>query len=160
MKDIEVKRKELETAKRIRDNGYKCQKEISCWADNCPACGTSGLCLQLDNVDWDSFISTREAELVEMEKGENTQDRFQTATHSDGLSHVQTAPHDDLTHEERIKKFTGGTVYEVHQTAPVPTIDAFVFALIEGGYYRYGEINLLFNDAAALKAESDRRRHD
>ena len=73
MTDIEVKRKELETAKRIRDNNGNCGAlvpEPSCFRDFCPANNPSkGLC---KNFDWDAFIATREAELAELDKKEST----------------------------------------------------------------------------------------
>lgn len=157
MTDIEVKRKELETAKRIRGNGYTCQGAnpyISCFDDECPSRKRGDLCsFSGKPADWDAFISTREAELAEPEN-----------TPQDGLSHVQTAPDDPL--EKMLAKWRGGAIPagdpSFRFTDRIPTIDDFALALIQGGYYCPNDEKnpeaSLYHFAERLKAESDRRR--
>lgn len=93
MSDIETMRKELETAKRIRDNGYDCiglAPSIVCTPDCCPA--KTERCRPWKSDDWDVFISSREAELAALEN-----------TPKDGLSHVQTAPEKTLRDADALK---------------------------------------------------------
>lgn len=132
MTDIEIKRKELETAKRIRDNGYSCAglpgcKELECPCDPNPSrqngCRTDWM---ESHEKWDSFIATREAELAALDKAQKPEPLY-----------------------PRAKGATG------------PTLDDFALALIQGGYFDRGEtgdVQALFLEAAELKAESDRRR--
>ena len=162
MADIEVKRKELETAKRIRAGGYFCgfgPGTVKCIEDCCPGKNESATeCSHWQELDWDAFISTREAELAALEE----------------------TPQDGLTHEERAKELTGSTnayskprLYigkdgKPEYIMPIgPTLDDFALALIQGGFYQDLEADeethampaeCLFNAAASLKAESDRRR--
>ena len=137
MDDIEVKRKELETAKKIRDNVYTCQgteSYISCFGDEGPSKTEKVECAFLGKpAAWDACISIRETELAKTEK-----------TPQDGLSHVQTAPHDWLTRN---------TIF----TDRIPSLDDFALALIQGGYYFMGKPEDLYIEAASIKAESDRR---
>lgn len=124
MKSIEVMRKELETAKKIKAAGGFCGNtfpEVKCIEDHCPGKNKAAtVCFHWREHEWDAFISAREAELAEMEKAA----------------------------EDRI-----------------PTLDDFALTLIQGGFsitepgYDNGEsIKALFSRAAAIKAESDRRR--
>ena len=139
MKDIEVKRKELETAKWIRDNGYSCT-DIDCKESECPCDpnpnrqdGCRGW--NQHPKKWDAFISTREAELAALEK---------------------------------TPRLYIGKNGKMEYIMPIgPTIDDFALALIQGGFYQDLEADeethampaeCLFNAAASLKAESDRRR--
>ena len=132
MTDIEIKRKELETAKRIREMGSDgfvavCDG-IACDEDNCPfvvLCSDSkGSEVTPDYVR--AFIATREAELAALDKAQKPEPLY-----------------------PRAKGATG------------PTLDDFALALIQGGYFDRGEtgdVQALFLEAAELKAESDRRR--
>lgn len=153
MSDIEVKRKELETAKRIRVVGYDCRNddEISCF--ECTL-DEYGLCRDQKNQEIDAFISTREVELAALEE----------------------TPHDGLTHEERVKELTGSTnayskprLYigkdgKPEYIMPIgPTLDDFALALIQGGYFNMtmGEdaaISNLVSRAEKIKAAIDARR--
>ena len=153
MADIEVKRKELETAKRIRDNGYTCTNDDNVVCDVCkPMAG--GECRVCEKDFWDAFISTREAELAALEE----------------------TPQDGLTHEERAKELTGSTnayskprLYigkdgNPEYIMPIgPTLDDFALALIQGGYFNMtmGEdaaISNLVSRAEKIKAAIDARR--
>lgn len=157
MSDIEVKRKELEIAKRIRDNGYSCHSGIpciSCYNAPCPSYGEEKGCLFRTPKDWDAFISSREAE----------------------LSALEETPHDGLTHEERVKELTGSTnayskprLYIGKDGKPEyimplgPTLDDFALALIQGGYFNMtmGEdaaISNLISRAEKIKEALDARR--
>jgi len=153
MTDIEVKRKELETAKRIKAAGYDCTKDIEVMCLRCPVEGRDS-CTKTPDADWDAFISTREAELAALEE----------------------TPHDGLTHEERVKELTGSTnayskprLYigkdgKPEYIMPIgPTLDDFAIALIQGGYFNMtmGEdaaISNLVSRAEKIKAALDARR--
>ena len=57
MKSIETMRKELETAKKIRENGYTCQglsPYISCYGDKCPSLGIPCL-FSGKPAEWDAL---------------------------------------------------------------------------------------------------------
>ena len=158
MTDIEVKRKELETAKRIRAGGYFCgfgPGTVKCIEDCCPGKNESAtFCSHWQDLDWDAFISTREAELAALEE----------------------TPQDGLTHEERAKELTGGTTAyskprlyigkdgKPEYIMPIgPTLDDFALALIQGGYFNMtmGEdaaISNLVSRAEKIKAALDARR--
>ena len=136
MTDIEVKRKELETAKRIAGMpGRFCgvgESAVKCFADNCPVkheiAPMEAQCLNWDNDQWDAFIATREAELAELDKKD------------------PTAP-------ERL--------YPRAKGATGPTVDDFALALIHSGFYNPYEPDYAertYGIAEKLKAESDRRR--
>lgn len=166
MTDIEIKRKELETAKRIREMGSDgfvavCDG-IACDEDNCPfvvLCSDSkGSEVTPDYVR--GFIATREAELAALDKAQESLRGDGNAGPSDGLSHVQTAPHDGLTHEERVRALYGEAF---RRTNPSPSLDDFALALIQGGSYSMAfsselAAEIIYERAATLKAESDRRR--
>ena len=75
MTELEVKRKELETAKKIRDAGYDCANDKSI---DCKECTLDlyPLCTEGKEVV-DDFIATREAELAELDKeGSTTPERL------------------------------------------------------------------------------------
>jgi len=178
---IEVKRKELETAKRIREMGSDGHCAIcdgvSCDEDNCPfvvLCTNSrGSEVTPDFVK--GFISTREAEIAALEEtptdtastvcpvcqGEGTvstmSDRFQGCRHNIASTGASVRTHD-------------GTSYPVAPVGtgmpiltPSPTLDDFALALIQGGYFNMtmGEdaaISNLVSRAEKIKAALDARR--
>ena len=137
MTDIEVKRKELETAKRIRAGGYFCgfgPGTVKCIEDCCPGKNESATeCSHWQELEWDAFISTREAELAALEE----------------------TP--DLTPKPGYSGCTIGV-------DPIgPTLDDFALALIQGGYFNMtmGEdaaISNLVSRAEKIKAALDARR--
>ena len=169
MTDIEVKRKELETAKRIREAGGFCgntKPEVLCIEDSCP-CAWKGGCRHWQTPDWDAFISTREAELAEMEK---TPTKVCEKCGGAGFYYTKGA-----TTMEAVKRVcecqdhyhAGVTTAPKTLADRIPTLDDFALALIQGGFgitepgYDYGEsFKALFSLAESLKAESDRRRPD
>ncbi len=69
MTDIKIRHKELETAKKIRDNDGCClgvPGVYSCFDSYCPGKNSSGTeCLHWRKPEWDSFIAAREAELAQ-----------------------------------------------------------------------------------------------
>lgn len=177
MSDLEVKRKELETAKRIQDNGYTCLEAIPgihCFLDCCPGKSIAGDCYHWNSVSWDAFISAREAELAALE--ETPQDGVCQKCLGEGFYYTKGA-----TTMEAVKRTcecqTGayskprlyiGKDGKPEYIMPIgPTLDDFALALIQGGFYQDLEADeethampaeCLFNAAASLKAESDRRR--
>ena len=163
MTDIEIKRKELETAKRIRAEGYSCHAlvpYVSCYNAPCPSNGEEKGCLFRSPADWDAFITTREAELAALDKAQESLRGDGNAGPRDGLSHVQTAPHDGLTHEERVRALYGEAF---RRTTPSPTLDDFALALIQGGYFNMtmGEdaaVSNLISRAGKIKDALDARR--
>lgn len=184
MKDIEVMRRELETAKRIRDDNYDCihlNPYVRCC--DCPVwkrCGGEPESRKSKRAIT-AFISTREAELVEIEKAQENPRGDGNAGPRDGLSHVQTAAEDiksgDCVAETpegyvRIPTATGHVFQSVSRVGVpdvipagdpsfvfadrIPTLDDFALALIKGGFMGSGAE--LYNRATVYKAESDRRR--
>ena len=152
MKDIEVKRKELETAKRIRDNGYNCcTLDPYLYCAECPVCNGER-CTKNDDFSWDAFISTREAELAEMEKTEVAhQAPVCEKCGGAGFYYIKGA-----TTMEAVKR---ACECQAHS----PTLDDFALALIQGGYFNMtmGEeaaIENLVSRAGKIKSELDRRR--
>jgi hypothetical protein len=87
MTDIEVKRKELETAKRIRDNEYDCiapEAYVPC--DKCPVrigcdCNPTGKGMM---IAVDAFIATREAELAALDKAQKPEPLYPRAKGATG----------------------------------------------------------------------------
>jgi len=173
MTDIDVKRKELETAKRIRDSEYDCTEDDSVVCSQCPFDGKN-LCTKTPPAEWDAFISTREAELAALE--ETPQDGVCQKCLGEGFYYTKGA-----TTMEAVKRTcecqTGayskprlyiGKDGKPEYIMPIgPTLDDFALALIQGGFYQDLEADeethampaeCLFNAAASLKAESDRRR--
>lgn len=152
MTDIEIKRKELETAKRIRDDG-KCLY-IDC--DECPfRCPlVAPTCLDAKSTGIvNDLISAREAELAETEKGQEGIYGDGESGPQDGLLHVQTAPEAGKTLRDAMPEL-------FRATDRPPTLDDFALALIQGmgqdAIIHHPET--LYDLAAAYKAESDRRR--
>ena len=180
MTDIEVKRKELETAKRIREMGSDGHCAIcdgvSCDEDNCPfvVICQSGIGSELTPEVVCRFISTRESELAALE--ETPRDGVCQKCLGEGFYYTKGA-----TTMEAVKRTcecqTGayskprlyiGKDGKPEYIMPIgPTLDDFALALIQGGFYQDLEADeethampaeCLFNAAASLKAESDRRR--
>jgi len=173
MTDIEVKRKELETARRIKAAGYDCAKDIEVMCLRCPVDGRDS-CTKTPAAEWDAFISTREAELAALE--ETPRDGVCPKCLGVGFYYTKGA-----TTMEAVKRTcecqTGayskprlyiGKDGKPEYIMPIgPTLDDFAIALIQGGFYQDLEADeethampaeCLFNAAASLKAESDRRR--
>lgn len=150
MTDIEVKRKELETAKRIRENGYYCGGLSGCKEMECPADPTKdrqdhcGVIYGKWGVqEWDDFIATREAELAELDKKVPTNADCTCMTSSEAIAPIP----------ERL--------YPRAKGATGPTVDDFALALIHSGFYNPYEPDYAertYGIAEKLKAESDRRR--
>ena len=169
MSDIEVKRKELETAKRIRVVGYDCRNddEITCF--ECTL-DEYGLCRDQKNQELDAFISTREAELAALE--ETPHDGVCPKCLGEGFYYTKGA-----TTMEAVKRTcecqTGayskprlyiGKDGKPEYIMPIgPTLDDFALALIQGGYFNMtmGEdaaISNLVSRAEKIKAALDARR--
>ena len=155
MKDIEVMRKELETAKRIRAANYSCfghEETIVCSTRNCPAFDEKSGCTCWYTAELDAFISTREAELAEMEKTEVAhQAPVCEKCGGAGFYYIKGA-----TTMEAVKR---ACECQAHS----PTLDDFALALIQGGYFNMtmGEeaaIENLVSRAGKIKSELDRRR--
>lgn len=167
MKDIEVMRKELETAKKIRGAGSFCG-HTRCIEDHCPGKNESAtVCFHWREHEWDAFISTREAELAEMEKAaEDIKAGDPVAQTLSGYVkvgeiHGAVGKAFDVYEKPCIETVSAESI----NPDRIPTLDDFALALIQGGFsisdpgYDNGEsIKALFSRAAALKAESDRRR--
>ena len=169
MTDIEVKRKELETAKRIRENGYTCTNDDNVVCDVCkPMAG--GECRVCEKDFWDAFISTREAELAALE--ETPRDGVCQKCLGEGFYYTKGA-----TTMEAVKRTcecqTGayskprlyiGKDGKPEYIMPIgPTLDDFALALIQGGYFNMtmGEdaaIANLVSRAEKIKAALDARR--
>jgi hypothetical protein len=129
MTDIEVKRKELETAKRIRDNEYDCiapEAYVPC--DKCPVrigcdCNPTGKGMM---IAVDAFIATREAELAALDK--------EAPVAGVGIPcRCNITP----TLDDFALALIQGGYFDRGET---------------------GDVQTLFLEAAELKAESDRRR--
>ena len=173
MSNIEVKRKELETAKRIRDNGYTCLLAIpgiSCFSDCCPVKSVGEDCYHWNSVSWDAFISTREADLAALE--ETPQDGVCQKCLGAGFYYTKGA-----TTMEAVKRTcecqTGayskprlyiGKDGKPEYIMPIgPTLDDLALVLIQGGYFNMtmGEeaaISNLVSRAEKIKAALDARR--
>ena len=174
MTDIEVKRKELETAKRIRAGGYFCgfgPGTVKCIEDCCPGKNESATeCSHWQELEWDAFISTREAELAALE--ETPQDGVCQKCLGEGFYYTKGA-----TTMEAVKRTcecqTGayskprlyiGKDGKPEYIMPIgPTLDDFALALIQGGYFNMtmGEeaaIANLVSRAEKIKAALDARR--
>lgn len=145
MTDIEVKRKELETAKRIRDSEYDCTEDDFVVCSQCPFEGKDS-CTNTPATEWDAFISTREAELAALE--ETPKERHPI----EFVGHKVYAP-GAISAGEPSFQFTQYS----------PTLDDFALALIQGGYYpstmqSEDGAKWLYRRAEEVKAESDARR--
>lgn len=152
MTDIEIKRKELETAKRIRAAGYSCMIACeSCIRDYCPGKNSGATeCYHWRDRDWDAFSATREAELAEIEK---TTTKACEKCGGAGFYYTKGA-----TTMEAVKR-----VCECQDQPSAPTLDDFALALIQGGYFNMtmGEdaaIMNLISRAGKIKDAFDARR--
>ena len=176
MTDIEVKRKELETAKRIREMGSDGTTAIcdgiACDEDNCPfvVICQSGIGSELTPEVVCRFISTRESELAALE--ETPRDGVCQKCLGEGFYYTKGA-----TTMEAVKRTcecqTGayskprlyiGKDGKPEYIMPIgPTLDDFALALIQGGYFNMtmGEeaaISNLVSRAEKIKAAIDARR--
>lgn len=128
MTDIEVKRKELGTAKIIRNNGYSCfgdELTLGCNVDQCPCNGNESGCLNWTTEQWDNFIATREAELAELNKKELGNHRKDKMPESARLDQRQGCNH---------SMPSTGTTGTVYTWKPDQTVDDFALTLIQGGF--------------------------
>ena len=179
MTDIEVKRKELETAKRIRAGGYFCgfgPGTVKCIEDCCPGKNESATeCSHWQELEWDAFISTREAEIAALEETPTNSDcicsppseaintAWSVCPSSQGKGIVAVRSDQWQGNYHHFHATGPGTIVDQNNwhgtqsypVAPVgadmniltpsPTLDDFALALIQGGYF-----NMTMGEDAAI----------